>query len=146
MITRVQRLSVPVSNLERSKCFYLDALGLELVNDVPLPGPQGGRWVEVGSSRGSTTLLLVPSVEAGQPVCASRVMLETTELEGDRRRLQRFGLSVDGPHETPWGRELRVHDPDGNRIALVEAQPTAPYHASWLAWRYATPMVEDEAP
>jgi catechol 2,3-dioxygenase-like lactoylglutathione lyase family enzyme len=143
MITRVQRLSVPVSDLDRAKCFYVDTLGLELVNDVPLPG-DGARWVEVAPPKGGTTILLVRTAAVTKSACAHGLMLETSELDAECRRLRRAGVAVDAPQETPWGRQVIVRDPDGNGIALLEAQPAAPYHVSWLAWRYATPLGDEE--
>ena len=144
MIARIQRIPIPVADQERAKRFYVDVLGLELVNDVTLGAPNGARWVEVAPAKGSTTLLLVRSAAATRTGCAQGLMLETPDLDAEARRLRALGVTVESPRQTPWGRELTLRDPDGNGLALLESQPAGPYHTNWLAWRYATPLGEDD--
>src|SRR3712207_7908665 len=53
MIEGVQIVSVPVSDQERAKSFYLDALGFELRQDVGWG--DGMRWVEVAPANSPTS-------------------------------------------------------------------------------------------
>ena len=44
-ITKVQLFSIPVTDQDRARDFYVGVLGLELVREMPM-GP-GQRWVQV---------------------------------------------------------------------------------------------------
>ena len=57
MVEGVQIVSVPVSDQERAKSFYVDALGFELRQDVGWG--DGMRWVEVAPANSPTSLTLV---------------------------------------------------------------------------------------
>jgi catechol 2,3-dioxygenase-like lactoylglutathione lyase family enzyme len=70
-------VSVPVSDQERARDFYVEKLGFELVEDRVL-GDQ--RWVEVRPPGGPTSLTLVtwfPSMPAGS---LKGLVLETEDV------------------------------------------------------------------
>ena len=61
-IKQVAVVSVPVSDQERAKEFYVDALGFELQrDDTSVPGL---RWLQVGPQGASTTLTMVTWFES----------------------------------------------------------------------------------
>lgn len=129
-ITHVKLLSVPVSDQDRAKDFYVDILGFTLIADNPM-GP-GQRWVQVGpgmsTGGGATSLTLVTWFETMPPGSLKGLVLETDDLDGDVRTLVERGLSIpDGIQEEMWGRYVTFDDPDGNGIVL---QATAPWSAS----------------
>ena len=118
-ITGVQLFSLPVTDQDRARDFYVDVLGFELVNDVPM-GPDM-RWVQVRPAGAITSITLVTwfeSMPAGQ---ARGTVLETDDLDADIARLR--GLGVELPDEvesSPWGRFVTIADPDGNGLVLQE--------------------------
>jgi catechol 2,3-dioxygenase-like lactoylglutathione lyase family enzyme len=118
-VTAVQLFSLPVTDQDRARDFYVDVLGLELVDDMPM-GP-GMRWVQVRPPGVLTSITLVTwfdTMPAGHP---RGTVLETDDLEGDITRLR--GLGVDLPDEVesaPWGRFVTFTDPDGNGLILQE--------------------------
>lgn len=116
-ITKVQLFSLPVSDQDRSRDFYVDILGFELLADTQM-GPDM-RWVQVAPPGGGTSITLVnwfPTMPAG---ATKGTVLETTDLEGDIAILTGRGLKIDGEiQEMPWGRFVAFNDPDGNGIVL----------------------------
>ena len=56
-ITHIQLFSVPVTDQDRARTFYVDRLGLDLISDRPM-GPDG-RWVQVGPKGAQTSITLV---------------------------------------------------------------------------------------
>lgn len=119
-ISRVQRLSVPVRNQDRAKNFYVDAVGFELVLETPVPMGEGARWIEVSPDGAETSIVLVTWLPAS-PGSGQGLMLETTDIDVDSERLRASGVTIEGPFETPWGRQATLEDPDGNGIVLAEA-------------------------
>lgn len=118
-ITCVQLFSLPVADQDRARDFYVDVLGFELVNDMPM-GPDM-RWVQVCPPGGLTSITLVTWFES-MPAGRSRgTVLETDDLEGDISRLRRLGVDLpDEVESAPWGRFVTFADPDGNGLVLQE--------------------------
>ncbi|MDQ1545740.1 MAG: hypothetical protein QOH69_644 [Actinomycetota bacterium] len=123
-ITNVQLFSVPVSDQDRARDFYVDTLGFELVMDTQL-GPDM-RWVMVKPAGGQTALTLVtwfPTMPAGS---LKGTVLETDNLAQDVERLTALGVRIAGGIEdAPWGRFVQFDDPDGNGIVLQASAPRA---------------------
>jgi catechol 2,3-dioxygenase-like lactoylglutathione lyase family enzyme len=116
-ITRVQLLSVPVTDQDRARDFYVDVLGMTLVRENPM-GPDQ-RWVEVAPKGADTSITLVTWFPTMPPGSLKGLVLETDNLDGDLARLTGLGVPVEGGvQEAPWGRFVTFDDPDGNGIVL----------------------------
>jgi predicted enzyme related to lactoylglutathione lyase len=113
----IQLFSIPVSDQERAKAFYVDTLGWELVRDDPM-GPDQ-RWVQVKPRGGEASITLVTWFESMTPGSIRGVVIETDDLEGDQAALQAAGIRIDKAiEEAPWGRWVTFDDPDGNGFVL----------------------------
>jgi catechol 2,3-dioxygenase-like lactoylglutathione lyase family enzyme len=116
-IARIQLFSLPVSDQDRSRNFYVDSLGFELIEDAQM-GPDM-RWVQVAPPGSATSITLVtwfPTMPAGS---TKGTVMETDDLDGDVAALRRKGVRIDGDiQEMPWGRFVTFDDPDGNGIVL----------------------------
>lgn len=116
-ITAVQLLSVPVSDQDRAKSFYLDTLDFTLISDMELSPEM--RWVLVAPPGGQTALTLVtwfPTMPAGS---LRGLVLESDSLEADVTRLLAHGVDIPNGFEVaPWGKFVQFSDPDGNGIVL----------------------------
>jgi catechol 2,3-dioxygenase-like lactoylglutathione lyase family enzyme len=116
-IRHIQLFSLPVSDQDRARDFYLDILGFELVADTAM-GPDM-RWVQVrppGSQASITLVTWFPSMPAGS---VKGTVLETDDLDRDVTALRDRGVPIDGGiQEAPWGRFVTFDDPDGNGLVL----------------------------
>jgi catechol 2,3-dioxygenase-like lactoylglutathione lyase family enzyme len=116
-ITKVQLFSLPVSDQDRARDFYVDVLGFDLVADNPM-GPDL-RWVQVAPPGGGTSITLVTWFGTMPAGSTKGTVLETDDLEGDVAALRARGLAIEGEiEEMPWGRFVTFDDPDGNGIVL----------------------------
>ncbi|MFG1712877.1 VOC family protein [Micromonospora sp. NPDC049203] len=118
-VTHVQILSVPVSDQDRARDFYVDVLGLDLVRDNPMPA---GRLVQVAPAGATTTLTLVTWFDSMPAGSLRGLVLETDDLDADVARLRERGVAFaeDGVQVAPWGRYVTFADPDGNGLVLQE--------------------------
>jgi catechol 2,3-dioxygenase-like lactoylglutathione lyase family enzyme len=127
-ITQIQLFSLPVTDQDRARDFYIDQLGFELVADTSM-GP-GQRWVQVRAPGAQTSITLVnwfPSMPAG---AVQGTVLETDSLEADVAALRDRGVTIDGGvQQAPWGRFVTFTDPDGNGLVL-QATVRPPARAS----------------
>jgi catechol 2,3-dioxygenase-like lactoylglutathione lyase family enzyme len=120
-VQEVTVVSIPVSDQERAKAFYVDTLGLQLVRDddsVP-----GLRWIQVAPKQGGTALTLVTWFESMPPGCLRGLVLSSEDLRADYEQLVAKGVEFDGPPQPqPYtALEVVAHDPDGNRLVLQQA-------------------------
>jgi catechol 2,3-dioxygenase-like lactoylglutathione lyase family enzyme len=115
-ITHVKLLSVPVTDQDRAKDFYIDTLGFELIADNPM-GPDQ-RWVQVGPKGAQTSITLVTWFESMPAGSLTGLVLETDDLDAEVAALTAKGLVTEGIQNEPWGRFVTFTDPDGNGIVL----------------------------
>ena len=113
-------VSVPVSDQDRAKAFYVDKLGLELVReDDSVPGL---RWVQVAPKGGGTALTLVTWFESMPAGSLRGLVLTSNDLQADYERLAAKGVEFDQPpRRQPWATEAVLHDPDGNSLVIQQA-------------------------
>jgi catechol 2,3-dioxygenase-like lactoylglutathione lyase family enzyme len=114
-------VSVPVSDQQRSKAFYRDILGLDLVREDSM-GPDRS-WIQLAPKGCATTIALVTWFDAMRPGGLQGVMLNVTDIDRDHRELGQRGLKLTAIEQQPWGRYAMFSDPDGNGWIL--RQPPA---------------------
>jgi len=114
-------ISVPVSDQQRSKEFYRDVVGFELVREEPM-GP-GQSWIQLAPQGCSTTIALVSWFETMGPGGLQGVMLNVTDIERDHQQLSERGLKLAEIKQEPWGRYTSFQDPDGNGWILRQPPP-----------------------
>jgi predicted enzyme related to lactoylglutathione lyase len=118
----VQLFSIPVSDQDRARDFYVRVLGLELVEDRPM-GP-GRRWVRVRPTGAETAMTLVTWFDSMPAGSLTGIVLETDDIDGEAERLGALGVPIaGGVQEAPWGRYVQLQDPDGNGLILQQSAP-----------------------
>lgn len=123
-VRQVQVVSVPVSDQDRAKEFYLGVLGFTLLADRQFTPDM--RWVMVAPPGAQTTLTLVTWFPSMPPGSLKGMVLETDDLDGDAAMLADRGVAVSELQEAPWGRFVTLADPDGNGIVLQASAVDAP--------------------
>ncbi len=120
-LDRVAIVSVPVTDQERSRQFYVDQLGFEIVRDNPMGPAQ--RWLQVRPSSGAeTSLTLVTWLDSMSPGSMKGLVIETAEVDADHQRLTEAGVTVGSIEQAPWGRYFQLHDPDGNGLVVQQTR------------------------
>jgi catechol 2,3-dioxygenase-like lactoylglutathione lyase family enzyme len=119
-VEEVRVVSVPVSDPERAKAFYVEKLGFEVTRDddsVP-----GIRWIQVKPKGSNTSLTLVTWFGTMPAGSLQGLVLGSADLKRDFDELAAAGVEFDRPlEEQPWGLEAVMRDPDGNRLVLQQA-------------------------
>jgi len=111
----IELISVPVTDQERAKQFYLD-FGFELMIENPFQGES--KWIQLGLPDTETSITLVnwfPDFKAGS---LQGFVIKCDDLDADIERLKAKGIEVGNADKTPWGRFATVKDPDGNAWSL----------------------------
>jgi predicted enzyme related to lactoylglutathione lyase len=119
MIESVKVVSVPVSDQERAKNFYVDTLGFELRAEGGWG--DGMRWVEVAPEDSSTSLTLVTWFESMPPGSLQGLVLFTDDIHATHEKLAAKGARFDfPPREMPGGTQALFRNPDGNGLVLSQ--------------------------
>jgi catechol 2,3-dioxygenase-like lactoylglutathione lyase family enzyme len=111
-------VSLPVTDQDRARDFYVNQLGFELRNDSPAPQ---GRWVEVAPPGAQTALTLVTWFPGMQPGALQGLVLESDDVRSEYELLKSRGVAFKGPLQTQsWGTYAEFEDPDGNGWVLQQ--------------------------
>jgi catechol 2,3-dioxygenase-like lactoylglutathione lyase family enzyme len=116
---QVLSVSVPVSDQERAKKFYVDTLGFELLVDNS--GREGMRWIEVAPEGAVISLMLVSWLDPLLPSLYRVIVVATDDIQPIHEELVAKGVSFDlPPTKLSNGTQAMFRDPDGNVIVLLE--------------------------
>ena len=125
MDTRLEGLTLRVDNVKRSIEFYGGKLGFT----VEIDKTPHFAMIRVGGPRGGTIGLLpadetadVPSMTPAQRA-GIHIELTTDNLDALYEALLARGVEFfEPPHEEPWERSMRAHDPDGYTVEFAEGR------------------------
>jgi predicted enzyme related to lactoylglutathione lyase len=116
---QVESVSVPVSDQEQAKEFYVDTLGFELLVDNTWR--DGMRWSEVAPENSATSLMLVTWSASMLPGMHRVIVIATEDIRAIHEELLARGIDFDlPPTETPRGKQTMFRDPVGNPLMLWE--------------------------
>jgi predicted enzyme related to lactoylglutathione lyase len=119
---KLELVSVPVTDVDRAKAFYVDQVGFNPDHDhtvsdemrfVQLTPPGSGCSIAIGTGLGVS--MAPGSVEGLQ--------LVVDDIEAARAELAGRGVDVSEVKDFPWGRFVFFKDPDGNGWAVQQIPP-----------------------
>jgi len=116
---QVVSVSVPVSDQDQAKEFYLETLGFELLVDNSCRA--GMSWVEVAPENSATSLMLVSWPDSLLPNMYRVMVIATDDIQTLHEELVAKGVFFElPPTESLNGRQAMFRDPDGNALVLWE--------------------------
>jgi len=119
VITRLNTVSLYVADQERSREFYVDALGFAVRADAQIG--ETGRWLEVAPVNGQTAFVLADAVAFGKQDrvgSSADVTLSCDDVYALHQSLSAKGVTVTQPEQQDWGTFVRVTDPDGHTFIV----------------------------
>lgn len=118
-------LTIPVTDQERAKSFYIDGLGFVEKIDYVMEATEAGaagdraRWLMLSPPQAGPDIVLSTWIT---PPGTSHVSIETDNIETTWQTLKDRGLTIDQrPQDAAWGRWFQVQDPDGNTWLIVQS-------------------------
>jgi predicted enzyme related to lactoylglutathione lyase len=104
-----------VDDFESAKRFYGQVLGLKKTFEAP-------QWAEFAGAEGAESIGIAGNPHAGKEPGAT-VVLDVTDIECERKRLESAGVKFEGKTEEIPGivRLATFRDPAGNRLQLAQA-------------------------
>ena len=118
---RVTVVSVPVSDQQAAKSFYVERLGFEVLAQATFGDDL--HWIQVGPEGSQASLTLVTWFDQMPAGSLRGLVIETDDLDQDYERLTANGVTFLGPPSPqPGGTFATLRDPDGNQISLRQAE------------------------
>src|SRR5919198_1999063 len=125
MITRIQTVTLYVSDQDNAKAFYTQKLGFKERMDAPM-SPEN-RWIELAPGNGETSLVLMKPEQAMPDYNLAKSMIGSwasfifgvDDINATHEELTARGVEFqDAPSRQEWGWWATIKDPDGNVIGI----------------------------
>ncbi len=125
-LNNLEVVSVPVSDQDRAKEFYVGKLGFSAQVDSSFGDAM--RWVMLRPPGSATSITLVTWFDTMPAGSMKGAVLGCDDLDKTLAELSARGVSFaeDEVQEAPWGRWKTFDDPDGNGWILQQDNPDFP--------------------
>ena len=117
---KLELVTLPVSDVDRAKAFYVDQLGFEADHDHRV-SPEL-RFVQLTPPGSGCSIAIGEGLTPAEPGSVRGMQLVVKDIEAAQRDLTARGADVGEIHDLAWGRFLFVKDPDGTDWAIQEIQ------------------------
>jgi catechol 2,3-dioxygenase-like lactoylglutathione lyase family enzyme len=115
---RLELVQVPVSDVDRSKAFYVDQLGFVLDHDHQVSDDL--RFVQLTPPGSACSIALGAGLTSMAAGAVQGLQMVIDDADAAHAALSERGVEVSDVQEFPWGRFVFFADPDGNGWALQQ--------------------------
>jgi glyoxylase I family protein len=119
-LTGIHHHSVLVTDMDRSRQFYGETLGLTPI-ERPANFTQAVSWFEIGDEH----IHLMPS-EQPDTISPRHIALHVDDAKAAREHLRSRGVEVEETIPIAGADRFLIRDPDGNLIEILQIDPNFP--------------------
>jgi catechol 2,3-dioxygenase-like lactoylglutathione lyase family enzyme len=117
---KLELVTVPVSDIDRAKTFYVEQAGFVADHDHLVS--EGLRFVQLTPPGSACSIAIGTGLTDSEPGSA-QLQLVVADIHAAREQLLARGLGVDEVQTFDWGSFVFFSDPDGNRWAVQQLPP-----------------------
>jgi catechol 2,3-dioxygenase-like lactoylglutathione lyase family enzyme len=115
---KLELITVPVSDVDRAKAFYVEQAGFNADHDHRVSDDL--RFVQLTPPGSACSIAIGEGLTDAAPGSAAGLQLVVADADAARAELAGRGLDVGDVQDLPWGRFVFFADPDGNRWAVQQ--------------------------
>ena len=115
---RLELFSVPVTDVDRAKAFYVDKAGFNPDHDHTVSDEL--RFVQLTPPGSACSISIGTGITQMEPGSIEGLQVVVEDIEKARAALADRGVDVSEVQDFPWGRFVFFSDPDGNGWAVQE--------------------------
>jgi predicted enzyme related to lactoylglutathione lyase len=115
---KLELISVPVSDVDRAKAFYVDQVGFNADHDHRVTDEL--RFVQLTPPGSACSISIGTGITEKEPGSVEGLQIVVADVEAAREQLVARGVDAGEVQDFPWGRFVFFSDPDGNGWALQE--------------------------
>jgi catechol 2,3-dioxygenase-like lactoylglutathione lyase family enzyme len=117
---KLELVTIPVSDVDRAKAFYVERAGFAADHDHIVQ--EGLRFVQLTPPGSACSIAIGDGLTDVTPGSA-QAQLVVADIETARNELRSRGVDVGDVQTFPWGSFVFFADPDGNRWAVQQLPP-----------------------
>jgi catechol 2,3-dioxygenase-like lactoylglutathione lyase family enzyme len=118
---KLELVTMPVTDPDRAKAFYVDQLGFSADHDVVVH--EGLRFIQLTPPGSACSICLGEGLTDAVPGSVRGLQMVVADADAAHAELSARGVAVSPIDDQPWGRFVGFSDPDGNTWALQELPP-----------------------
>jgi catechol 2,3-dioxygenase-like lactoylglutathione lyase family enzyme len=118
VIFKLELVTVPVSDVDRAKAFYVEQAGFSVEQDVHVDDAH--RFVELMPPGSPCSIALTAGYVDSEPGSLKGVQVNVDDVDAAHTFLRERGVEVSDVQDFPWGRFCFFSDPDGNTWSVHE--------------------------
>jgi catechol 2,3-dioxygenase-like lactoylglutathione lyase family enzyme len=119
MQLKLELVSVPVSDVDRAKAFYVDKLGFHADYDHKLN--EKVRFVQLTPPGSACSIVIGLGITPMKPGSLDSLLLKVEDIEKAHKELKKNGVEVTDVKLEPWGAyHIYFSDPDGNKWQIQQ--------------------------
>jgi predicted enzyme related to lactoylglutathione lyase len=116
---KLELVSIPVSDVDRAKAFYVEQVGFDADHDHQVNDEL--RFVQLTPPGSGCSIALGTGVDDREPGSAKGLQLVVSDIEPAHAQLTERGVEAGEIQDLPWGSFVFFSDPDGNGWAVQMA-------------------------
>jgi predicted enzyme related to lactoylglutathione lyase len=118
---KLELITIPVSDVDRAKSFYVDQVGFDADHDHRVS--EGLRFVQLTPKGSACSIALGTGLTDKTPGSVAGLQIVVADADAARAELVGRGVDASEVQDLPWGRFVFFSDPDGNAWALQQLTP-----------------------
>ena len=118
---KLELITLPVSDVDRAKAFYVERAGFNPDRDHRVNDQL--RFVQLTPPGSGCSIAIGEGVTDAEPGSVQGLQLVVSDIEAAHAEYAERGLDVGEIQDLPWGSFVFFADPDGNRWAVQQVQP-----------------------
>ncbi|MGZ8630367.1 MAG: glyoxalase superfamily protein [Actinomycetota bacterium] len=118
---KLELVTVPVSDVDRAKAFYVDRVGFTLDHDHTVNDDI--RFVQLTPPGSACSIAIGTGLSDAEPGSVAGIQLVVRDIKAARAELAGRGVEVSDVQVFPWGSFVFFGDPDGNAWSVQELPP-----------------------
>jgi len=115
---KLELVSVPVSDVDRAKAFYVERAGFVADHDHQVSDEL--RFVQLTPPGSACSIALGAGLSEAAPGSVQGLQLVVDDIEAAHAELEERGVQVSDVQDFPWGKFVFFQDPDGNGWAVQQ--------------------------
>ena len=122
MKMKLELVSVPVSDVDRAKAFYVDKLDFHADYDQNLN--EKVRFVQLTPQGSACSIVIGLGITPMKPGSLDSLLLKVDDIKKAHSELKKKGVDVTDVKLEPWGAyHIYFQDPDGNKWQIQQSGP-----------------------
>ena len=118
---KLEVVTVPVSDVDRAKAFYVDQVGFNPDQDHTVN--ENLRFVQLTPHGSACSIAIGKGLTEATPGTVAGLMMVVSDIHAARQELVERGVQVSEVDVQQWGSFVYFQDPDGNPWSVQQLPP-----------------------